>query len=418
MNDVKIAIVSQYFFPETFRINELTEELVRRGHSVTVLTGLPNYPKGSLFTGFSWLKGPWTQDYHGARVLRVPIIPRGRGKSWQLAINYLSFVFFALLLGLPRLRRQGEFDCIFVWASSPITAAIPALVFGRNQRCPVHIWVQDLWPESILAVGATRSSFVISLIGAIVRWIYKRAHFLFSQSPSFTESLKCWGARDEQIVYLPNWADRIFENQGPLNPSVENSSGDFRILFAGNIGHAQDMPTILGAAELLPQDGSIKIVLVGQGTRRTWTEEQIRLRGLEKVVYVQPPRPVEEMPQLYRDHDVLMVTLTQDPHLARVLPSKVQTYLASGKPIVAAGDGEISRTIEKARCGLVGPAGNPQKLAENISSLREMSSTQLQLLGENGKTYYWNEFSQVATIDRLEKLLRAAKDECKTREAA
>lgn len=415
---MKIAIVSQYFFPETFRINELTEELVRRGHTVTVLTGLPNYPKGSFFSGFGLLRGPWTQEYHGAQVLRIPLLPRGRGKSWQLALNYLSFVLFALVFGVRRLKQHGPFDCVFVWASSPITAAIPAIVYGRATKCPVHIWIQDLWPESVAAVGATKSSLMINLIGKVVRWIYKRSDLLFTQSPSFSESLKCWGARDEQIVYLPNWADHLFENPPPRLPTSPRGQDDFRVLFAGNLGHAQDMPTILKAAEQLPQDGSIKIILVGQGSRREWTEAQIRQRGLEKVVFLQPPRPLEDMPQLYHDHDVLMVTLTPDPHLSRVLPSKVQSYLATGKPIVAAGDGEIERTIEKARCGLVGPAGNAQRLAENILSMAKMSPSQLQLLGENGHSYYWEEFSQSKTIDKLVNTLNSAGVAHKSKEAA
>lgn len=210
---MKILIITQYFYPESFRINDLTRALMDLGHEITVLTGLPNYPQGQILLGYSWTKKR-NDQYFGATVYRVPIIPRQQGGKVFLSLNYLSFVLSAIIFGLPRLRKKN-FDCCFVFATSPITAAIPANLFRFLTGCPVGIWIQDLWPDVVSSVAMIRNPKIIGYIGALTKWIYRHSDRLFIQSESFRTSVLKWGGTESQIRYLPNWAED-FTDQNKL----------------------------------------------------------------------------------------------------------------------------------------------------------------------------------------------------------
>lgn len=408
--NVRVLIVSQYFYPESFRINDLVDRLIKKDHQVLVLTGLPNYPNGKLYSHYSFIQGPWSESVNGVQILRVPIFPRGKGQRISLILNYLSFVISALIFGLPRLRKFGPFDSIFVWASSPLTAAIPGIIYGLWTGNKPHIWIQDLWPESISSVGAIKNNRMIQFIGQIVRWIYSHSANLYIQSKDFYPSLKQWGAKDEQIIYLPNWADRIFEEA-----SIENTPGDqnstssiFQILFAGNLGHAQDLWTILDAVELLPKEASIQFHFIGNGSCRSRLQEEISNRKLHSRVKLFASRPLHEMPRLYQCYDALLVSLIPDDHLQKVLPSKVQSYLVSGKPILAMADGETKRVITESGSGYVCSAGDARGLAENCLLLAKLSLSERKTLGDNGRSYYWRHYSAEEQIRHLTSSLQKA----------
>lgn len=417
---MKILIISQYYAPESFRINDLVERLIEKKHQVVVLTGLPNYPTGKIFPKFSFFKGPWSEEINGAHVLRVPIFPRGKAGKIRLVLNYLSFVLSACLLGLPRLRTFGAFDATFVWASSPLTAAIPGIIYGKLKRQAPHIWIQDLWPESIAAVGAMTSSFSIKLVGQLVKWIYQNSAHLFVQSQEFCASLKVWGARDEQIIYLPNWADRIFEHyplqtkiditshKPPIQLSSINSSLDansFRILFAGNLGHAQDLDSLLEAVRLLPSNKKIEFHFIGNGSCKKSFQEKVLKSNLGNIIQFSPAQPLENMPALYQEFDALLVSLIRDPHIQKVLPSKVQSYLISSKPILAMADGETMRVITQSGAGLCSPAGDAKKFIENAIALASTSEIERRRMGVRGQSYYWKHFSAETQVSRLVEIL-------------
>jgi len=409
---LRILILTQYFWPEAFRINDLAVALAGRGHAITVLTGLPNYPGGSLFPGYSLL-GPSEEQHEGVRVLRVPLVPRGLRRSWQLAINYISFTVSASLLG--PLRCRGPFDVLFVYEPSPILIGIPALVLRRLKGLPLVLWVQDLWPESLRATGAVTSPLLLRAVARLVRYIYRGCDRVLVQSRGFVDRVVAVGAERERVSYLPNWAESLYAplELEPDAPERSEVPDGFRVLFAGNIGAAQSFETILDAAQLLRHHAEVHWVIVGDGHRKAWVEEQVRERGLGSSVHLLGPRPVGSMPRYLALGDALLVTLRRDPVFELTIPTKLQSYLACGRPVLAALDGEGARVVEEAGAGLTCPAEDPRALAAGVLRLLEMGTAGRCQLGERGRAYFAAHFEREHLITRVEEELRRAVTEAR-----
>ena len=409
---MRILILTQYFWPEAFRINDLAVALAGRGHAITVLTGLPNYPGGSLFPGYSLL-GPSEEQHEGVRVLRVPLVPRGLRRSWQLAINYISFTVSASLLG--PLRCRGPFDVLFVYEPSPILIGIPALVLRRLKGLPLVLWVQDLWPESLRATGAVTSPLLLRAVARLVRYIYRGCDRVLVQSRGFVDRVVAVGAERERVSYLPNWAESLYAplELEPDAPERSEVPDGFRVLFAGNIGAAQSFETILDAAQLLRHHAEVHWVIVGDGHRKAWVEEQVRERGLGSSVHLLGPRPVGSMPRYLALGDALLVTLRRDPVFELTIPTKLQSYLACGRPVLAALDGEGARVVEEAGAGLTCPAEDPRALAAGVLRLLEMGTAGRCQLGERGRAYFAAHFEREHLITRVEEELRRAVTEAR-----
>lgn len=399
---MRLLIVSQYFWPETFRVNDLVTELVRRGHAVTVLTGLPNYPEGAIFPDFAREPGRY-ESYAGAEIVRVPIVPRGKS-SVQLVLNYLSFVATGLTLGAWRLRGR-QFDAIFVFQTSPVTAALPALLLRRLKRAPVLMWVLDLWPESLAAVGVVRSPRVLDWVGKLVGFIYRRCDRVLVQSRAFVSNVQKYSGDTSRIRYFPGWAEAIFE--GPLEsiapaPEVAAHAGTFNVLFAGNIGDAQDFPAILDAAATLRDEPNLRWLIVGDGRAADWVRAEIARRGLERNVVMLGRHPIERMPSFFRGASALLVSLKKDPIFAMTIPGKVQSYLATGLPIVAMLDGEGAAVIEQAGAGAVCAAGDSAGLAQCVRTLMGLSDTEHAAMGARARQYGEREFGRAGLMSALE----------------
>ena len=244
---MRLLVVSQYFWPEIFRVNDLVAELAARGHEVTVLTGAPNYPEGEVFPEFREHPERFA-SYHGARVLRVPMLARGTTRA-RLALNYASFALSGALVGPWRLR-DATWDAIFVFQTSPITAALPALLLRRLEHTPVLLWVLDLWPESLSAVGAVRDQRLLDAVGRLVSFIYRRCDLILAQSRAFVANIERWAGSTERVRYFPGWAEAVFVDQevATLAPELAAFREKFKVMFAGNIGEAQDLPAVLDAA--------------------------------------------------------------------------------------------------------------------------------------------------------------------------
>jgi glycosyltransferase involved in cell wall biosynthesis len=396
---VKILIVSQYFWPEHFVVNSLSLELKAKGHEVVILTGLPNYPHGSFFPGYSFWKGPWREEYHGIKVIRVPLVPRGKG-SIKLALNYLSFVIFGILPG--SLKVENDFDVIFCMGLSPVTSCIPAVFLRFWLRKPLIFWVQDLWPESVAAVGAAKSKFILDLIGTIVRFIYLRCDLILVQSQAFSESVIRWGGAAEKIQYIPNWA-KVPSPLTMIPAWLTELPPGFRVIFAGNIGKAQDMPTVLQAAEILKDCTEIQWLIVGDGSEKSFVDQQILQRKLQHTVHTFGRRPNEDMPALLSLGDIMLVSLTDEPIFSLTVPSKIQGYMASSKPILAAVNGEGARIVEEARAGLTCPSESPKALAEAVLQFYRMPIEERQKIGNNGFEYFKIHFEESIVIKEIEK---------------
>ncbi len=401
---MKILIVSQYFWPENFRVNDLAIELQNRGHEITVLTGKPNYPDGLVFPDYR--KEPKRYlNYDGVRIFRVPLLARGTG-SLRLFLNYLSFVFSASILGPVKLSGR-KFDRIFVFEPSPITVGLPAIVLKYIKKAPILFWVLDLWPETLSAIDMVKSKTILKYVGVLVSFIYKHCDLLLAQSRSFVDSIQNYCDPPEKVQYFPSWAEDIFSGNN-ITPAKEvsfDTSDTFSLMFAGNIGDAQDFPSILDAAEILKSHKNIRWLIAGDGRLAEWVKQEIRTRGLDKNFLMLGRYSLERMPSFYAAADALLVSLKDEEIFGMTIPGKVQSYLASGKPIVAMLNGEGAKVIQEAEAGYVCNAGDAQGLAKIILDLASHSDEKRSQMGESGKKYYKEEFDKNILIDRLESWL-------------
>jgi colanic acid biosynthesis glycosyl transferase WcaI len=402
---MRILVVTQYFWPETFRINEIVKHLAERGHEVTVLTGPPNYPAGDIFPKFRERPGDFA-SHCGARIVRVPLIPRGNTR-WRLMLNYLTYVVSAAMIGAWRLRGQ-QFEAIFVFQVSPVTSALPAVWLRTRKRAPVVMWILDLWPETLSAVGAIRSSRALSIVDRLVSYVYKRCDCILIQSRAFLPSVRERAGDDADVRYFPAWAETAFE--GSLDavepaPELAPYRDTFNVMFAGNIGEAQDFPVIIAAADRIRDRADIRWLVLGDGRGADALRSDIVARGLDERVIMLGRYPMERMPSFFKGAGALLVTLKAEPVFAMTIPGKVQSYLSSGKPIIAMLDGEGARVIREAGAGIVAPSGDSIALANAVLSLAGQDATERARMGASGRAYCKQNFDRGHLLDCLENWL-------------
>lgn len=400
-----LLVISQYFWPENFRINDLVADFVQRGHQVTVLTGLPNYPEGQVFDSYRHAPADFA-SYAGARVVRVPMLARGRG-AVRLVLNYFSFALSASLWGAWRLRKE-RVDAILVYEPSPVTVGIPGAVLRWCKRVPMAFWVLDLWPETLKAVGIVRSDWGLWLVGQMVRWIYRRCDLILAQSKSFIPQIRWYAGDSARITYFPSWAESLFAGNTAPRPAEElaGAPGSFTVLFAGNMGEAQDFPGILAAAEYLKDSHPhIRWVVLGDGRVKPWVEQAIAARKLASCVQLLGRFPVERMPSFFQGADALLVSLKKEPIFAMTIPGKLQSYLAAGRPIVAMLDGEGADLLDTYRAGLTCSAGDARGLADAVLRLSMLADAARAEMGRRGVALYEQEFERSMLLRRLEALL-------------
>ena len=408
---MRLLIVSQYFWPENFRINDLAEAFKAKGHEVTVLTGTPNYPTGRFFKGYGLFRR--TQEaWRGVNIVRSALWPRGDGGGVRLAINYFSFALFASVL--TRFRLRGPFDAVFVFEVSPITVGIPAIVASRRFKAPILFWVLDLWPESLTAAGGVKSPGVLRAVDRLVRWIYRHCALILVQSRAFIPEVARHGVPHSKILYFPGWGESLFQplrhaNSALLPPLPEG----FKVLFAGNIGEAQDFPAVLEAAATLRDRSDIHWLIVGDGRMAAWAKEEAQRRGLSQVHFL-GRHPLESMPHFYAAAGALLLPLKREPIFALTIPGKLQSYLACARPILAMLDGEGARIVEESGGGLTCPAGDAAGLAAQVCKLAALSEARRETMGQNGRRYYEAHFDRTRLFDQLEVWLQQAAQEKKT----
>ena len=395
---MRVLIVSQYFWPESFRINEIVGSLQQAGCRVTVLTGQPNYPDGKIYSGYRACASGRHDHTGGYPIYRVAIVPRGSGKGWRLALNYLSFVVSASLQGRWLLRGQ-DFDVILVYGVSPILQAIPGIVLKRPMRAALVTWVQDLWPDSIAVAGFVRNRWLLGCVGSVVKWIYRHSDLLLVQSQAFVPIVQSMASR-VPVRYQPNPGELSSSESPEVIDSGVTLEPGFNVVFAGNLGTVQALDTVLDAADRLAEFRDIHIVLVGSGSRRDWLVQEAGARKLSNVRFI-GRLPAPAMPSVLSQASVLLVTLLRSPTMSRTIPSKIQAYLAAGRPIIACLDGEGARVIEEAGAGLTCGAEDAAELAKVILRMRGMSDVELLRMGEAGRWYYHQNFDPGALARKL-----------------
>jgi colanic acid biosynthesis glycosyl transferase WcaI len=398
---VRIVIVSQHFHPEPFRITDLATWLSERGHEVRVLTGQPNYPSGRLYPGYGWIR-PVRENLGSVAIHRVPIIPRGRGGALGLGLNFLSFLFTGSLLA-PAMRL-GAPEAILCFLPSPVTAAIPAILLRQLKRAPLALWVQDLWPESVSAVGMLRSGHLLKAIDQLVNFIYRRADAIWISSPAFEPAVSRYGVPCSRIVYVPNTTEDFY--RVPAADGVPGRRRDgFSIVYAGNMGEAQGFDVVLDAVARIPASHQIQWTFVGDGRRRSWLIEQVARRKLAQVSICDRVPP-ERIPELLADSDSLLVTLRPHPVFALSIPSKLQSALASAKPVLAVLAGAGAAIVEQAGAGIVVSPGDAAGLAQAALDLAALPATRRREMGDSGRAYYLSQFDRERVYRRIEEELQ------------
>ncbi len=401
MTSLRILIVSQYFWPEGFRINDIAKTLVGKGASVDVLTGKPNYPDGRIAEGYrAW--DTQVESWEGATVFRVPLFPRGARSAWRLALNYLTFIFSGLIFG-PWLLRKRHYDVVFVYGLSPILLAIPGIFLAHLKRRKLVLWVQDLWPDSLSATGYIHHPRLLRWVELVVRWIYEHSDLILVQSRAFIAAVSAL-APGKTIAYYPNSVDSTFGEPPAANvvlPDVPALDEGFSVVFAGNVGVGQAVEVMVEAAALLKNVPQIRFVVFGQGSRWDWMREQVQRQGLTNL-HLPGRFPVNTMPGLMQKAGALLVTLADEPIFAMTVPNKVQAYMAAGRPILACLNGEGARLVaEDAQAGLSVPAQDAEALAAAVLQLYHMPAEERAMLGANGRRYFKAHFDHDKLIDEL-----------------
>lgn len=392
---MRVLVFSQHFWPESFAINRVVASLRQQGCELTVLTGQPNYPEGHVFDGYrAW--GLGCESGPDCEILRVPLIPRRTGGALRLVMNYVSFIASASLFG-PWLLRGRRFDVIFVYGTSPILQALAALAIAKLKGAALVIWVQDLWPESLSLTGYVRNPRLLALVGCVVSFIYRRSNLLLAQSRGFVAPIREL-AGGTPIEVHPN-PGRVPDGAS-ASPALRLQPG-FNIVFAGNLGTVQALPTVLAAARLLGPGSGIRWVLIGSGTCSEWLAEQVQAQGLRETVQLPGRFAPTDMTDIYAQADALLVSLNRGEALSRTVPSKLQDYLSAGRPVLASLDGEGAAWVREAGAGLACPAEDAEALAAAALKLRDMDAASRARMGEAARRCFEQQFAPEMLARRL-----------------
>lgn len=398
---MNILFISQYFYPENFKGNDLVFGLAKRGHKVLVITGKPNYPKGEFYEGYGYFK-KYREEIYGVSVIRLPLIPRKTGKIW-LALNYVSFYFSFVVFYLFG-SLKFEFDIILTQQLSPVTSSFPGMWFKKKFKKPLITWVLDLWPDSLTANSNIKKGVVISYLEKLVKKLYLKSDLLLVSSLSFKKAIESKIGKSTPIEYFPNWAEDIFSNPNFDRKEFRELPEGFNIVFAGNIGEAQDLDSVLKAAIETKLKPNINWVFVGDGRFKVQLfkiKEEYNLTN----VYTYPVHSVEYMPSLYSKADVMLLTLRGGSLVSETVPAKLQTYMSSGKAILGMISGDANKIIQESNCGLVCEAGDYKELANNAIKFSEMSIEELYSKAQNSVLYYNENFSREILFNKFEEIL-------------
>lgn len=399
---MKILIVSQYFWPEDFKVNDIAFDYAANGHEVTVLTAKPNYPQGKFHKGYGVFSRR-KETHKGVKIIRTPIIPRRGGGPVFLVLNYLSFVFFSFFTS--RFRVKGDYDVVFCHLTSPITAALPAIWLKKRLKIPLVLWVLDLWPESVEHTTNIKNKHLYRYLNKLVKYIYSHADRILVSSRYFVDSIQeKLGDKNVPITYFPNWAEDIFtKKSNESSNNLPELPEGFNIMFAGNIGEAQDFESIVKAAKNTENKG-INWVIVGEGRKSNWLKNEITKSKMTNI-YLLGRHPLQTMPKFFEKADAMLVSLKDEPIFRRTVPAKIQAYMASGKIVLGMINGEANRLIAESECGYAVAAGDYQSLSEYVLQLKNMPVSERENLEKNALAYYEQHFSKALLFQKLEYIL-------------
>ena len=381
----RVLLLTQWFDPEpTFKGLVFAREMVRQGFDVEVVTGFPNYPGGKVYSGYK-IKPIQRECIDGVQITRLPLYPNHDQSAIKRVLNYVSFAGSALVYGLFMAKRA---DVMYAY-HPPLTVGIAASLIRWVRGIPLVYDIQDMWPDTLRATGMLNNTRALALVGRVCDWVYKRVDHLVVLSPGFKRLLLQRGVPERKIDVIYNWADES-ALMSPVSevPAAFPGADRFKVVFAGNMGKAQALDTVLDAASILQARGSrASLVMLGGGVEVSRLKSRALEMRLGNVVFL-PPVPMSEVGTVLVAADVLLVHLSKDPLFEITIPSKTQAYMAVGKPLLMAVNGDAADLVRQAKCGLTAESENPQALADAVDALAAMPADELKTMGTNASSFY------------------------------
>ena len=401
----KILVYTNHYFPENFKINDIVNHFDDQEYSVKVITGIPNYPSGKIFQNYGYFKK--TNETKGnVKIRRLPLITRGRGSSFRLFLNYLSYFFSVLIHTVYLILSNKKYDIIFVHHTSPIFIAIsPCLYKTFNKHVKMILWDLDIWPESLEATGAIKNKKVLKSVKRLVEILYNKFDIILVGSNSFVQIVKK-RVKNIPVVYFPNWAEDIFEGAliSKSTPKIVTQTENLKIMFAGNIGEAQDVYSILKLINKC-KDKHIDWVFVGDGRMKNWLERELNLIPILGEINFLGSHPIEKMPSFFRQADIMLLSLKNEDIFSKTVPAKLQAYLASAKPVFGMISGESKRIIIDSGAGWCSDSGDIESAYNNICVILKCNSKELSEKGIRGLNFYNKKFNKNLRLVQIDNII-------------
>lgn len=392
---MKILVICQHYWPEPYPLPDVCEELVKRGHKVDIITDIPNYPMGETYPEYANHQRR-SEEHNGVNIIRTFTIPRRHNSMFRL-LNYYSYAISSTMYAE---RLKEDYDVVFTNQTSPVMMSSAAFAYAKKHHKKVVMYCMDLWPACLAAGGLSENSPIYKFFGRVSKNLYTKADEILISSQMFRDYLVRQHSVDKnKISYLPQYAATQFETISPVFTNKETVI----LMFAGNVGAAQSLSTVIEAADILKEKKSLSWHIVGDGSELDNLKAMAASKGLTNVIF-HGRKPPEEMPKYYAMADAMLATLTSDPFISLTLPNKVQTYMAAGKPIIGSANGEIPQTIAEAQCGYCAKAEDAHGLAEAVQKF--LQDKDKQKLGNNAKDFYLRYFTKTQFMDSLENVLK------------
>lgn len=397
-----ILVISQYFYPEQFRVNDICMEWAKRGYKVTVVTGIPNYPQGEFYEGYGYDEKR-TECLEGVNIIRLPIRPRKTGVV-NLALNYLSFV----KEGRKWLKKADiDADEVFIYELSPMTQALVGVWFAKKHKIKCNMYVMDLWPENVEIVLDIHSKLLLGPIGLMADYIYKRCDYIFTSSKSFIEKIAARGVSREKLIFWPQYAETFYKKTERKENLEIPDDGLLNLTFAGNLGTAQGLDVLKEAAVLLKREEiKVRFNIIGNGRYENEFKQHIIDADVSDYFNFIPRQPAEKIPEYFAWSDAALITLAKSEVYAMTIPAKTQSCLACGIPVLVSADGEVQNIIKEANCGFCSDSGDAEGLVENIKHFLKLTPAERGILAENSVTYFKGNFDKEILLDEMEKYIR------------
>ncbi|WP_300278613.1 glycosyltransferase family 4 protein [uncultured Subdoligranulum sp.] len=397
----RILVVTQHFWPENFRINDIVEGFLQDGLEVDVLCGLPNYPKGEWFDGYG-PQGPWEEHYGSAQVFRAKEWPRKGNTSVNIFLNYVSWPLYAAA-ALNRL--PGGYDAVFCFNTSPVLMCWPAIRYARKHKIPFTNYVLDLWPENLYSVLPVSNKLLRRIAQGVSDHLYKQADRLIAMSEPLQQRLcERTGKPKSAVAAIPQYCEDFYAVPQHDAALEERFAGRFNLVFTGTFTPAQCLDMVLRAVLEARAAGAenLHLLLVGDGMSRESLQTLAQELHAEDAVTFYGSVPAKEVPKFTALADALLISLSDSPDLGLTVPGKLASYMAAGKPILASMNGAGFAAVQQSGGGLVSPACDQHALAENMLRLTKMTETDRAALGAKAKEYYLAHYRRAELLRRLE----------------